>query len=74
MTPVFFADQYEFRKWLEANHKTKTELVVGYYKVSTGRPSMTWSQSVDQALCFGWKDGIRRSFDTLSLLPEYWCK
>ena len=63
MTPVFFADQNEFRKWLEENHKTKTELVVGYYKVSTGRPTMSWSQSVDQALCFGWIDGIRRSID-----------
>jgi uncharacterized protein YdeI (YjbR/CyaY-like superfamily) len=63
MTPVFFADQNEFRKWLEDNHKTKTELVVGYYKVSTGRPTMSWSQSVDQALCFGWIDGIRRSID-----------
>jgi uncharacterized protein YdeI (YjbR/CyaY-like superfamily) len=63
MTPVFFADQIEFRKWLEENHKTEKELLVGYYKVSTGRPSMTWSQSVDQALCFGWIDGIRRSID-----------
>lgn len=66
MTPVFFADQIEFRKWLEENHKTETELLVGYYKVSTGRPSMTWSQSVDQALCFGWIDGIRRSIDAES--------
>ncbi len=63
MTPVYFKNQEEFRNWLEKNHKTETELMVGYYKVDSGLPSMTWSQSVDQALCFGWIDGIRRSID-----------
>ena len=63
MKPVFFKDQLEFRKWLEKNHKTESELLVGYYKVASGKPSMTWSQSVDEALCFGWIDGIRRSID-----------
>jgi uncharacterized protein YdeI (YjbR/CyaY-like superfamily) len=63
MTPVYFKNQEEFRNWLEKNHKTVTELLVGYYKVDSGLPSMTWSQSVDQALCFGWIDGIRRSID-----------
>jgi uncharacterized protein YdeI (YjbR/CyaY-like superfamily) len=63
MAPVFFKNQTEFRKWLEANHKTESELWVGYYKVETGKPSLTWSQSVDQALCFGWIDGIRKSID-----------
>jgi len=63
MTPVFFSHQNEFREWLERNHDSESELVVGYYKVGTGRPSMSWSQSVDQALCFGWIDGIRRSID-----------
>ncbi len=63
MTPVYFKNQEEFRNWLEKYHKTETELLVGYYKVDSGRPSMTWSQSVDQALCFGWIDGIRRSID-----------
>lgn len=61
MTPIFFANQLEFRKWLAQNHKKETELIVGYYKVGTGKPSMTWSQSVDQALCFGWIDGVRKS-------------
>jgi uncharacterized protein YdeI (YjbR/CyaY-like superfamily) len=64
LTPVFFSDQNEFRKWLEKNHRTEAELLVGYYKIASGRPSMTWSQSVDQAICFGWIDGIRRSIDT----------
>ncbi|MBI5021327.1 MAG: YdeI/OmpD-associated family protein [Ignavibacteriales bacterium] len=63
MKPIFFPSQSEFRKWLEKNYKKKTELLVGYYKVDSGKPSMTWSQSVDEALCFGWIDGIRRSID-----------
>jgi len=61
MIPIFFSNQQEFRKWLAKNHKKETELIVGYYKVGTGKPSMTWSQSVDQAICFGWIDGVRRS-------------
>ena len=63
MKTVFFKDQSEFRKWLEKNHNKETELFVGYYKVKTGKPSMTWSQSVDEALCYGWIDGIRRTID-----------
>jgi len=66
MTPTFFATQEEFRKWLDKNHKIGTELLVGFYKVDTNRPSMTWSQSVDQALCFGWIDGVRKSIDNES--------
>jgi len=63
MTPKYFADQTEFRRWLEENHEKECELLVGFYKVGSGRPSMTWPQSVDQALCFGWIDGVRRSID-----------
>jgi len=63
MTPEFFARPSDFRKWLQKNHKKETELVVGFYKVDSGRPSMTWSQSVDEALCFGWIDGVRKSID-----------
>jgi uncharacterized protein YdeI (YjbR/CyaY-like superfamily) len=63
MNPVYFQDQNEFREWLEENHNKKSEIIVGYYKVGTGKPSLTWSQSVDQAICFGWIDGIRRSVD-----------
>ena len=61
--PTFFAKQSEFRKWLQKNHKKETELLVGFYKVGSGKPSMTWPQSVDEALCFGWIDGVRRSID-----------
>lgn len=60
---TFFKTQDDFRKWLEINHEKETELVVGFYKVDSGKPSMNWSQSVDQALCFGWIDGVRKSID-----------
>jgi uncharacterized protein YdeI (YjbR/CyaY-like superfamily) len=63
---TFFKTQDEFREWLEIYHETKTELIVGFYKVDSGKPSMSWSQSVDQALCFGWIDGIRKSIDAES--------
>jgi uncharacterized protein YdeI (YjbR/CyaY-like superfamily) len=66
ISPVFFANAVEFRKWLEVNHQTKTELLVGYYKVGTKKPNMTWSDSVDEALCFGWIDGVRRTIDNES--------
>ena len=61
--PTFFKNQSDFRKWLQKNHKKETELLVGFYKVGSGKPSMTWSQSVDEALCFGWIDGVRKSID-----------
>lgn len=61
MSPTFFADQLAFRAWLVRNHKKATELIVGFHKVATGKPCMTWSESVDQALCFGWIDGVRKS-------------
>jgi uncharacterized protein YdeI (YjbR/CyaY-like superfamily) len=60
---VFFETPAEFRAWLQEHHEAATELWVGYYKKATGRPSMNWSESVDQALCFGWVDGIRKSVD-----------
>ena len=66
MNPIFFSNQLEFRKWLESNHDRETELLVGFYKVKSGKPSMTWSQSVDEAICFGWIDGIRKSIDNES--------
>jgi uncharacterized protein YdeI (YjbR/CyaY-like superfamily) len=63
MQPRFFATPGEWRDWLERHHATAPELVVGFYKRGTGRPSITWPQSVDQALCFGWIDGVRRRLD-----------
>lgn len=61
MEPTFFATPEEFRAWFDANHARETELLVGFYKKGTGRPSITWPESVDEALCYGWIDGIRRS-------------
>jgi uncharacterized protein YdeI (YjbR/CyaY-like superfamily) len=63
MQPEWFDSPTAFRSWLVKNHETATELLVGFHKVRTGRPSMTWSESVDQALCFGWIDGVRRRID-----------
>ena len=60
--PVFFKTPQEFRAWLKKNHKTADEIIVGYYKKSSGKPTMTWQESVDEALCFGWIDGIRRKY------------
>ncbi len=62
----FFTTQEEFVDWLENNRTDASELWVGYYKKGTGRPSLTWSQSVDVALCFGWIDGVRKSIDAQS--------
>jgi uncharacterized protein YdeI (YjbR/CyaY-like superfamily) len=59
--PKFFPAPDEFRAWLEAHHETETELSVGFHKKASGRRSITWPESVDEALCFGWIDGVRRS-------------
>jgi uncharacterized protein YdeI (YjbR/CyaY-like superfamily) len=59
--PTFFATPAEFRRWLETHHGAEKELSVGFYKTKSGKPSITWPQSVDEALCFGWIDGVRRS-------------
>jgi uncharacterized protein YdeI (YjbR/CyaY-like superfamily) len=66
MEPTFFATPDEFRAWLEEHHATETELPVGFHKKGSGRPSITWPESVDQALCFGWIDGVRRRIDDAS--------
>jgi uncharacterized protein YdeI (YjbR/CyaY-like superfamily) len=63
VNPKFFKTPEAFRKWLAANHAKSKELSVGFYKKSTGKPSITWPESVDEALCFGWIDGIRKSID-----------
>jgi uncharacterized protein YdeI (YjbR/CyaY-like superfamily) len=66
MEPTFFAAPEEFRAWLQEHHATESELLVGFHKKGSGRPSMTWPESVDQALCFGWIDGVRRRIDDTS--------
>jgi uncharacterized protein YdeI (YjbR/CyaY-like superfamily) len=61
MEPIFFETPADFRAWLEEHHADRSELLVGFHKKGTGRRSLTWPESVDQALCFGWIDGVRRS-------------
>jgi uncharacterized protein YdeI (YjbR/CyaY-like superfamily) len=61
MEPIFFAARAELRAWLERHHTDRDELWVGLYKKRSGRPSITWPEVVDEALCFGWIDGVRRS-------------
>jgi uncharacterized protein YdeI (YjbR/CyaY-like superfamily) len=64
--PIFFASPAEFRSWLEKHHAGASELWVGFYKKHSGKPSLTWPESVDCALCFGWIDGIRKSLGETS--------
>jgi uncharacterized protein YdeI (YjbR/CyaY-like superfamily) len=66
VNPLFFPTQSSFRKWLEKNHDKAKELLVGFYKVNSGKPSMSWSESVDEAICFGWIDGVRKGIDAES--------
>jgi len=61
LKPTFFSTPAAFRAWLQKHHASARELLVGFYKRDTGKPSITWPQSVDEALCFGWIDGVRRS-------------
>jgi uncharacterized protein YdeI (YjbR/CyaY-like superfamily) len=69
--PIFFESPAELRAWFEANHDSATELFVGYHRVGTGRPTITWSESVDEALCFGWIDGVRRRVDDTSYTNRF---
>jgi uncharacterized protein YdeI (YjbR/CyaY-like superfamily) len=66
MKPRFFKTPSAFRKWLAANHASSKELWVGFYKKTYGKPSITWQESVEEALCFGWIDGIRKRIDDAS--------
>jgi uncharacterized protein YdeI (YjbR/CyaY-like superfamily) len=61
--PRFFAAAAAFRRWLSKHSAASTELIVGFHKVASGRPSMSWSESVDEALCYGWIDGVRKRID-----------
>jgi uncharacterized protein YdeI (YjbR/CyaY-like superfamily) len=69
--PVFFATPAKFRAWLQKNHARISEQWVGFHKKDSGRPSITWPESVDQALCFGWIDGLRKSIDGASYMIRF---
>lgn len=70
-TPTFFPEPSDFRGWLEEHHATTDKLWVGYYKKATGRPSITWEESVKEALCFGWVDGVRNTHDSESYMIRF---
>jgi len=61
--PKFFANSAAFRAWLEKHASKSKELIVGFHKVSSGKPSIKWAEAVDEALCFGWIDGVRHRID-----------
>ena len=71
MEPTFFAEPVDFRAWLEENHERASELLVGFHKKATGKPTITWPEAVDEALCFGWIDGIRRSLGDESYVIRF---
>jgi uncharacterized protein YdeI (YjbR/CyaY-like superfamily) len=64
--PLFFATPEDFRKWLRVHHRSSREQWIGFHKKGSGRPSITWPESVDEALCFGWIDGLRKTIDEKS--------
>jgi uncharacterized protein YdeI (YjbR/CyaY-like superfamily) len=66
MKPTFFRSGAALRKWLQQHGATRRELLVGFYKTDSGKPSITWPESVDEALCFGWIDGVRKRVDEVS--------
>jgi uncharacterized protein YdeI (YjbR/CyaY-like superfamily) len=69
--PRFFRTPQDFRAWLEQNAHEANELIVGFWKVDSGKPSMSWSESVDEALCFGWIDAVRKRIDDESYLIRF---
>ena len=71
MKPRFFPTPEAVRAWLEANHAKGTELLVGFYKKDSGKAGITWPESVDEALCFGWIDGVRRSLGPTSYVIRF---
>jgi uncharacterized protein YdeI (YjbR/CyaY-like superfamily) len=77
MKPTFFRTEADFRGWLETNHESAPELLVGFWKKGTGKASIDWPQARDQALCFGWIDGIRKSLGddayTIRFTPRRKC-
>ena len=71
MAPTFYATPEEWRAWLAEHHACEREHWVGFHKRATGRPSITWADAVDQALCFGWIDGVRKGVDETSYMIRF---
>jgi uncharacterized protein YdeI (YjbR/CyaY-like superfamily) len=66
MKPKFFNSRERFREWLERHHASAKEILVGFHKKNSGKKSITYAEALDEALCFGWIDGVRRNFDETS--------
>ena len=71
MDPIFFETPADFRAWLAENHASLAFLLVGFYKKGSGRRSITWPESVDEALCYGWIDGVRKGIDAESYMIRF---
>ena len=71
MKPKFFSTPAGFRKWLEQNHDKASELIIGFHKKASGKKSITYPQALDEALCFGWIDGVRRKLDETSYVQRF---
>src|ERR1700687_4082386 len=69
--PTFFASPAALRQWLHEHHDKRLELWVGFHKKGSGKPSSTWPESVDEALCFGWIDGVRKRIDDRSYVIRF---
>lgn len=71
MKTIFFPTPSDLQQWFEKHHQTEKELFVGYYKKDSGKPSITWPESVDEALCVGWIDGVRKSLGDESYMIRF---
>lgn len=71
MKPKFFSSPVQFRQWLERNHNSATELLIGFYKKASGKKSITYAEALDEALCFGWIDGVRKSLNETSYVQRF---
>jgi len=71
MQPKFFTSPEQFRQWLERNHNSATELLIGFHKKASGKKSITYAEALDEALCFGWIDGVRRSLNETSYVQRF---
>jgi uncharacterized protein YdeI (YjbR/CyaY-like superfamily) len=71
MKPKFFNSPEQFREWLEQNHNSETELLIGFHKKSSGKKSITYAEALDEALCFGWIDGVRKSLNETSYIQRF---
>jgi uncharacterized protein YdeI (YjbR/CyaY-like superfamily) len=71
MKLLFFPSSSDFRRWLNTGHRAVEELWLGFYKKSTGKPSITYSEAVDEALCYGWIDGVRKSIDSGAYMVRF---